>query len=215
MKNVFILIAFLLCLSGLNAQASFEGKIVFGLTYSSVPEELEGMEALLPKEATMYLKGPKVHFEQDMGMAGTQVVVFDNTSNSGFLLMNLMGSMMAIILDDAAAQEAEDAQKVTRYDEFKTIAGYNCQKVKIETTDKEGNVSVTEAYFTREIPTPSHQFRKLEGMVLQHTTVANGMTVVTTAKSIKRTTVKDDLFSIPAGYETIPMQEFHQAMGGN
>jgi len=195
----------------------FEGKVVYGLTYNNLPDEMAGYESMLPKQMTMYFKQEKSRIEQDLGMAGTQIIVSDSKTEDAFILMDLMGQKMCLTIDPADKEEAEDVKpKVKKLSETKKIAGYKCKAAEVTYPGGEGEEDqVVIVYYTPKISGDGHnQFSMLDGLPLEYTTSQQGMEVTIVAELVSEESVAASYFDAPEEYKKMTMDEFQQMMGG-
>lgn len=210
MKNAIKALLLVFCaLGSLTSQAQFEGVITYSIEYIEVPEEIRGMESMLPSEMTMTFKDENARVEQEI-MGGSQVVV---TGEQTFVLMDMMGQKIAITMtDEEVAKAKEEAEEpVYEYsDETKTIIGIECKKVVL--TTENGDVVI---WYTDEVKVGAtvDNFEFLDGLPLQYETVQQGMKLRLTAKNILEEDVSDSEFEIPAGYERMTSEEVSGAFG--
>ena len=196
-----------------KAQDKFEGTITFEITYQKIPDQLQGMESMLPTKSIIKLKGSKIRTEVPMSMGGDQVIIFDQETKSGHMLMNILGSKMAITLskeDIMAEEEKFNKPEITYMDEYKTIAGYKCQKAISKTTDDQGNEFVSEVYFTEKIPNLTQNFEGLKGIALQYVSEQDGVKSTLTASSVIKEVIPANQFLVPDDYEMKTLEELEQ-----
>lgn len=192
---------------------SFEGKILFEITYEELPEMLEPYRAMLPKETTTYIKGTKSRVEQNT-MGQTIVNVTDSEKKTGFMLMDGMGEKTAYTIEskdfESENKKSQENVEVTYTKETKDISGYKCTKVEIK-DKKEGNTVF--AWVTEDIQGASKQYSYLKGFPLEYSINAQmGMTMVMKAKTIEKMKVADSYFEIPKDYAKKPMSELQKQM---
>lgn len=199
-----------------SAQKDFEGKIQYSIEYSSIPAEMQGMEAMLPKTMTTYIKGSKSRIEQDGGFGGTNVILADSKANSVTMLLNMMGQKMAIIQTEEEIEQAKEQSKdvkVELIDESKTILGYECKKAKISTPDSEFDFIM---FYTEEIPNGSADFSEVPGLPMEYTMEQQGMKMKFLVSSVNKEKVSSKLFEIPSDYPKMTskeVQEMYQDLG--
>lgn len=217
MKQLFTaLVAIAIALPTL-AQKKFEGTVTFGLEYKDLPAEMAAMEAMLPDEMTTRIKGDKTRLEQSMGMGMSQVTITDMKTESGTLLMDMMGKKMAVSMskDELEKMEKKKAENKPKFNYVKgagkEIAGYKCEKVMVT---MEG-VGEMELFYTNELPAgASKQFDGLKGFPLEYTMDSGQFKVKMTAKSVTKEKLDKSLFEIPSDFEKMTFAEFEKAMGG-
>lgn len=221
MKKIILLGASLCIALNSFAQKAFEGKIVYEISYDEVPEMLEPYISMLPKEATTYVKGDKVRFEQTT-MGATTVNVVDNKAKTGFLLMDQFGEKTAYEMtkDDLgkSEQNPENNFDVTYSTETKEIAGYKCTRVDLK--HKTENYTTT-AWVTNEINSTNKTYPFLKGFALEYTMHNNDMVLTMKTKELKKEKVSNSYFEIPKDYTVKPyadllkqMEEMQKMQGG-
>ncbi len=209
---LFLILSIGLLTSLLPQSNSFEGSVTYKINYIELPDEVAGMESMLPQSTTMSLKGDKIRITQEV-MGGSQVVVVDNKKKESHILMDMMGQKMAILIskEEMEASEANEKKpKIELEDDFKTILNYTCQKALI--TTEEG---VQEVWFTDKIKAKLQNFEGLPGFPLEYVTNENNMKMRMTVSEISNEKLKDSMFEIPEGYEIMTQSELSKMMGGN
>jgi GLPGLI family protein len=210
LRNTLLLLAFPI---SLIAQ-SFEGKIVYKMSYADLPPEMQQAEGMLPKNQTIWIKGNKSRFEQSMAQMRT-IVISDNDAGTSIILMEMMGQKYKL---DIAKGEMESliknqSEPVVKYvDGTKEIAGYTCKKAEITMDGFDG---VATFYYTEEIPpvmVKGMEALKLKGMFMAYTASVQGMTISIEVTSVDKQAVSDDKFIPPEGYTDLP-EEMKSMMG--
>lgn len=194
----------------------FEGTIVYDIEYIEVPEEVQGMESMLPQTTSMSISGDLVRVEQEV-MGGTQVVIVDNLKKESHILMNMMGQKIDIFLtkEEIEAAEAEagtNEMEVKELDGKKSILGYKCKQALLidpETGDSQ------EVYYTKKLEIAHKDFKSLRGFPLEYYTTQESMKIKMTASEIKAKKLDASLFKVPPGYQQMSMDELNQLAGGN
>ncbi len=194
----------------------FEGTIVYDIEYIEVPEEVQGMESMLPQTTSMSISGDLVRVEQEV-MGGTQVVIVDNLKKESHILMNMMGQKIDIFLtkEEIEAAEAEagtNEMEVKELDGKKTILGYKCKQALLidpETGDSQ------EVYYTKKLEIAHKDFKSLRGFPLEYYTTQESMKIKMTASEIKAKKLDASLFKVPPGYQQMSMDELNKLAGGN
>lgn len=208
MKNSIFLIAFFLFTFIFNTQAQFEGLITYEISYTEMPAELKGQEAMLPKNIFVYYKNELTMVDQSMGMMGQMKVIANAKENSTHMYMNMMGSKYIIKMDNT--QETDDL-KYSVLDGTESILGYKCQKIMYKTDEGE---SMT-LYYTKEIPAAkaNQNFKGIDGTPLKYSLKANGMTMMVIAKSVEKKKIDKSNFELPKDVEVMTYDEFQKKMG--
>ena len=196
----------------LFAQSSFEGKIIYTITYTDLPAEMKQMEAMLPMDMTIFMKGNKSRVEQNQ-MMGKNIVVSDMDNKNGFMEMNMGGQKLRLnISTEEFKDEAEKMPIVEYLDETKTIAGYPCKKAIMK--DENGNVLMT-VFYTNKIKNQAQKkFIGLKGFPLSYSMTQNNMTFEMAASEVSEQSVSDKIFEKSAGYKDISQADLQKMMGG-
>ena len=207
LRNISLLALILIGITNVQAQ-SFEGKIKFSIEYIEVPDMFEAVEGMLPTETLYYVKGNMIRTEVPQLMGSYQVVIFNTEKNEGAMLMDMAGAKQAVTMSSEylKAQEEKLGQstpEIKYLNEYKTIAGYKCQKAIVTQ-----NEQATIVYFTDKIPNVGQNFKGLKGMALQYSVEKNGLKSTETASTVLFQTVPDSTFEIPDDYEQISIEEF-------
>lgn len=210
-SSILLTIALIIsCVTVSKAQGSFEGRIEFEITYSELPPEMQSMEGMLPKSLKLFVNDQRSLTEMSMGMMGTQRIILDMSKSEGYLLMDMMGQKIAVDMSEEmkkAESENQDSEQVEYFDEYKTIAGYKCQKAIVSTKTPEGGTTVSTVYFTKKIPNITQNNRVLKGMALQYSMDTNGVKSVVIAKVVSKESINDNTFEIPEGFVFKTMEE--------
>ncbi len=204
--RLFILTS-LLVPAGLMAQ-SFEGKIVYKITYKNLPPEMQQMAGMMPGSQTLWIKGPKSRYEQNTQQANT-IVISDADSGSSTLLMEAMGQKYKLEISKEEMEQMISAQKMPEIkyiDGTKEIAGYTCKKAEVVMEGMDGPALF---YYTEEIPpvqVKGMEALQLKGMFMAYEVSTKGITINIEASSIDKNPVDDNLFAVPGGYTAMPAQ---------
>ena len=217
MKKVIAILSVLslvLFTGTMNAQ-KFEGKINYTIEYDDIPEEMAGYESMLPKEMSMKIKGNKSRTEQNTGM-GTTVSIFNGDDKVAYTLMNMMGSKIAIKMEEADMKkemENEPEPEIIYSDDTKTIAGYECKKAEVKYGEAEDVVVV---YYTEEIQSNEmgSAHRGVKGFPMEYEISQNEMKITMTVKEVLKEKVAKSEFQVPSDYDEMTMEEFTKMMSG-
>ncbi len=196
-----------------DLKKDFQGVIVYTIEYLELPDEVKGMESMLPQETSMTMSGDIEKVEQSV-MGGSQIVISNTKTGESHILMDMMGQKLDIFLSaeeaKAAEEEAGDPTVVNKGDQ-KTIQGYKCRLA--EVTDGEGNVQLV--YYTKSIKVKHNNFTHLDGFPLEYQTSQNNMKLNMVATEVKKRKVDASEFEVPEGYTPMTMDELNSMMGGN
>lgn len=212
-KKMFSLLSVIAIFVG-STFAQFEGTVVYGLDYE-LPESMEAQRSMLPSEMNMVIGKNKSKVIQNT-MMGSQIVISDTKANTSVLLMDMMGQKMAIDLPAPTEEELKDEKKPKyKYDDkSKKIAGYKCKHAIMTIEDENGEEQEMDVYYTEEIPSSANdKLKGLKGFPLEYTINSQGLTMVVTAKSVKKEKVTASEFEIPEGFSKMTMEEFKKNMG--
>jgi len=183
---------------------NFEGEIVYKITYVETPEEMEGMESMLPTEMNFMVSGSKVKLYQSYGL-GSQTVVLDNTTKKGFLLMDMMGQTFAIEMDGTEEDEETEELNYTMTSEKRKIQGYACTKY--VATNSEGiEVYVWATQDLKVDMGKAQPVKGINGFPVSFSSNSNGIATTCELVSVTKKVILASEFEIPEGY-TITTQE--------
>ena len=195
---------------------NFEGVITYKITITGAGVS-DDMKAMMPKSATLIIKGAKSRMEMSMGM-GTTVGIADAESKTAITLMDMMGKKIAIKMNnDEILKEMGDETKISveTTNETKKILGYTCKKAII--TSKDGDAKLI-AYFTDELGTQDINFdnplfRNISGVMLEYEMPNQMFTMHYEAVSVEKKSVNDSEFTIPDGYQIKTKEEINGMFG--
>ena len=218
----FVFTALLIAMNCLTLLAQpFEGKITFAISFPSITDP-QAM-AMLPTEATSYFKGDDTRMEMNMAMGMKQVTLANAKTKKSVVLMDMMGQKYAIEagdVEDDKVKEAEDKVKVNKTKETKKIAGYTCTKAIVSYPNPENEKEKSEMtlWFTEELEASkgyiSGPMSKIEGAVLEFSIDQGQMSMILSAKEVKKMAVKQEMFEVPAEYKKMTQEELQNMMGG-
>lgn len=200
--SVAVVFLFSNCLIAQN----FQGVITSSIKYIKVPEEVQGLESMLPQEMTMYVDKQKVRLEQSV-MGGKQIIIVDSENNESHVLMDMMGQKIHM---NTSGQEYDDESKVTYVykNETKMISGYKCKLV--EAKDEDGDI--TKIYYTTEIQVWHKDFSDLKGFPMEYNVNKDGMEMTITVSNIEKKKVDSSQFEVPDGYTEMTPEQMGMMM---
>jgi len=195
-----------------QAQGDFEGRVVYTITYQDLPPEAQAMEAMLPKDITILIKGNKSRVEQSQ-MMGSNSIVSDMDQKNGFMEMDMGGQKLRInISTEEFNQKSNQLPNIEYLDESKTIAGYPCKKAIMK--DENGQLTMS-VFYTEKITNKAQtEFAGLKGFPLQYSMKQQGMTMEMTASEVNKESISDDVFKKSDGYKDISQADLQKMMGG-
>lgn len=203
---------------GLCAGKPFEGVINYKITYPD-NKFSESQMAMFPKLLTVSVKGSKSRSEWLVsGM--NSVEIKDHLEKVSVTLISIMGQKLAIRESQADIEklwEKEGVPIVEQSTETRTIAGYQCKKVKI-TMDKNGVKTVYEAYYTTELGGKNANFdnpvyKSIDGVLLEFTILMMDTKARFTATAVEKKSLNPKDFDIPADYRPTTKEEFQSLFG--
>ena len=208
--GVFILII-LSSFNFLLAQSNFEGEVIYKITYTDLPEEMEQMKGMLPQTMKIIMKGSKSRVEQTQTM-GSNVIISDTEAKVGFIEMDVMGKKLRMSLATKDFDEDANAYEVLEYlDEKKTIAGYDCKKAIM----KQNGGTEIEVFYTDQITNHAQrEFSSLKGFPLEYNMSQNNITFRMTADVVDKKSVEDALFEKSEGFQDVTQDDLQKMMMG-
>jgi len=208
---------------GLTSSAlakEFKGDINYKISYPGMEVDAS-MAAMMPKMATLTIKGNMSKFEINMGQMGSQIQIIDGDAKTITTVMSMMGQKFYYVetAEDISDELGENENvSIDIKDETKEIAGYECKKA-VVTVIEGGEEMLFTIYFTEEIGSSSMNidnpyFKDIPGAMLEFEINTGGGTMKMEALSIKKRSVSDDEFEVPEGYQEKTQEEIDQMFGG-
>ena len=179
------------------------------------------MDGMLPKSIAVKIKGNSSLSLIEGGMTAGEILTLSD-KNLAYLI-DRPSRTYSLMSQGAAAAAAPAARyKITRTSETATILGYTCKKTLVEdTTAAAGTPSTYVLWSTTDIAgANSKQFAQMklsegsdtsfmssiEGVPLRMEIAAEGMKITMEASAVKKESLADSLFVLPAGFtERKPM----------
>lgn len=216
MKHLFLSAFFAFSLLFTYAQKEFNGTIEYELSYKNLPEEMAGMESMLPSSSVMYIQGDMTRMDQEVGMGGTMVVIANNKKKTSKIFMDAGVNKFKTEIPKEKVEEEEkkisQKQEIKYYDsETMEILGYTCKKAVIKTGEQE-----TVVFYTDEIDASKArtEYNQLKGFPLYTEMDAQGMTIIMKAVNIDETAVDKSKFEDLEGYDEMPFEQFEKMTQG-
>jgi GLPGLI family protein len=216
-----LLLAGLLSGTALIAQRKLtEATIVYNIVINTGNDAPKGVDALDGATSVVYLKGNSSRTEM-VSSLGTEATIIDGKTGNVTLLKEYGEQKYMIKLTSANWKESNKKSEgivFTYYDEYKTIAGYKCQKAVGQMADS----TVFTVYFTKDLIPANKDFqylnKNLPGLALQYEAVIRkkGATniVTYTVASVNLTPVVQSKFDLPkSGYRVMTYEESMSAGG--
>lgn len=222
MKQLKLLVLMLFSATIAFAQPQ-EGKLAFTLNMTSDNESLQSQLAMLQGATlTVYYDKNFSRSETNIPMFMKTTFVFDNTNQTGLMLMSgMMGKKaMEISKEDSDKSEESNANiTFTKTNETKKILGFNCTKY--IATFEDGQTG--DFWVTKEIGASKKVLQgissDLEGFPLEFSSHQRGVTTKFTATTFEDNLNgenKSELFSlaIPEGYEATNLESLKAMSNG-
>src|SRR5215831_15084212 len=206
-----ILIAFLFFIAVTKAQTKFsEGSIVYNIainTNDANPKPADGFDGATN---TIYINGNLSRSEL-VSVFGTQSTIVDGKTGKATVLKEYGDKkfMISMTHDDwLEANQKYDSVTFTYENEYKVIAGYNCQKA----TGKLKNGESFIVYFTNQLIPVNKDFqysnRSLPGLALEYESNLGNNKVIFSASKISFDPVPASKFDLPkSGFRVITYME--------
>ncbi|RKD14332.1 hypothetical protein BCY91_07550 [Pelobium manganitolerans] len=198
-----------------------EGTITYSAEYT-LPADQQSLAAMLPKEMKVAFNGDLSRMKMDMGMYATTILA--NIVTGEMLTLTevpMQNRKIAVKMNKAQAEKMREFQNgnhdydVTATTETKKIAGYNCKKYILK--DREDGTQA-EIWTTTEIKIPNNaltsELKKVDGVPVEFSNKANGLTTKMTLKSIDETPVGTISLEAPSDYEPMDFTDLMSQMGG-
>jgi GLPGLI family protein len=197
----------------INAQKKItEGTIKYDIqveTNSKTPQMADMFDGAT---TTVYLKGNLSRSEM-VSSLGTQATVIDRKTGK-VAVVKQYGEQKYLVT--MTPQNWKDANKkydnitFTYFDEYKTIAGYKCQKA-IGTLNDSSKTTYL-VYFTKELTSDNNDFeyayKTLPGIAMEYETAIGSLKVKYTVSAINFNIVPASAFDLPkSGYRVLTYEE--------
>lgn len=181
-------------------------------TSNSTPQAADLLDGAT---SIIYLKGSSSRSEMTSSL-GTQATIIDGKSGNVTVLKDYgeQKYMIQMTPDNwKQSNKKYEGISFTYLNEFKTIAGYNCQKAIGKLSDS----SMFNVYFTKELLPVNKDFqylnKNLPGLAMQYEASLGKMMVTYTVSSINFNPVSQTKFELPkSGYRVMTYDE---SKGGN
>ena len=196
-----------------KAEKAFEGQISYTIEY--LGEMDPATKAQAPTAIDMYFKGSKARMEQSTAM-GKAIVISDNQTMEQIVLLDMLGNKWAIKSTKEETEKvlAESPKAtVTITEETKTIAGVTCKKAEVTVDEK------TETFwFTNEVkvdkPNWNMPWSEINGVLMEYVQAQGDISMKIVAKEIKKSKLKDIIFTATSDYQMMTSEEFRSMFGG-
>lgn len=216
-KSLFTVLLFcLIAASTVSAQKKLtEATISYDIVINTDNTTPQAADLLDGAVSVIYLKGNSSRSEM-ISSLGTQSTIIDGKTGEVTVLKDYGEQKYMIRMTPAewkASNKKYEGSTFTFEDEYKTIAGYNCQKA----IGKLADGSTFTVYFTRDLVPVNKDFqylnKNLPGLAMQYEAVMGKQKVTYTVSSINFNLVPAAKFDLPkSGYRVMTYSE---TKGGN
>ncbi len=217
-KTIPVITALLLLVSSTQLLAQrrlTEATISYDIVINTSNAKPQAADLLDGATSVIYLKGNSSRSEM-LSSLGTQSTIIDGKSGNVTVLKEYgeQKYMIQMTPDNwKQSNKKYEGISFTYVEEYKTIAGYNCQKA----IGKLADGSVFNVYFTKDLVPANKDFqylnKNLPGLALQYEASLGKMMVTYTVSSISFNPVPQTKFDLPkSGYRVMTYEE---SKGGN
>jgi len=208
--QLFLAIAVIMPSAQLVAQRKLtEATISYDIVINTSNTKPQGADLLDGATSVIYLKGNSSRSEM-VSSLGTQATIIDNKGNVAILKDYGEQKYMIKMTPENWKESNKKYGDITftYQNEYKTIAGYNCQKAIGKMTDS----SSFTVYFTRELVPVNKDFqylnRNLPGLAMQYEASLGKMKVTYTVSNINFNPVLQSKLELPtSGYREMTYEE--------
>jgi GLPGLI family protein len=198
----------------LNAQKKItEGTIKYDIQVETNNKTPQMADMYDGATTTVYLKGGLTRSEI-VSSLGTQSTIIDRKAGKGAIVKQYGDKKYIITM---TSQNWKDANKkydnitFTYFDEYKTIAGYKCQKAIGVLNDDTAKTNYV-VYFTKELVSDNndyeYRFKTLPGIAMEYETAIGSLKVKYTVSAIDFNIVPASTFDLPkSGYRVLTYEE--------
>ena len=220
MKKTFSIISVVLALVFANTNADAQKKLTEATisydivinTNNTTPQVADLLDGAV---SVIYLKGTSSRSEM-ISSLGTQSTIIDGKTGNVTILKDYGEQKYMIKMTPAewkASNKKYEGSTFTYEEEYKTIAGYNCQKA----IGKLADGSTFTVYFTKDLVPVNKDFqylnKNLPGLAMQYEAVMGNQKVTYTVSSINFNLVPAAKFDLPkTGYRVM---NYEETKGGN
>lgn len=191
-----------------------EATISYDIVINTSNKTPQAADLLDGATSIIYLKGTSSRSEM-ISSLGTQATIIDGKTADVTVLKDYGEQKYMIKMTPENWKQSNkryEGVTFTYYEEYKTIAGYNCQKALGKLTDG----TTFTVYFTKELVPMNKDFqylnRNLPGLAMQYEATMGKMMVTYTVSTINFNPVPQTKFDLPkSGYRVMTYEE---SMGG-
>jgi len=187
-----------------------EATISYDIVINTSSAKPQGADLLDGATSVIYLKGNSSRSEM-VSSLGTQATIIDGKTGNVSILKEYGDQRYMISMTPDNWRQSNlkyEGVTFTYFNEFKTIAGYNCQKAVGKLTD---NTSFT-VYFTKDLVPVNKDFqylnKNLPGLAMQYEATMGKMMVTYTVSGINFNPVPQAKLDLPkSGYRVMTYEE--------
>ena len=210
-KYIFTTLLSLFFFSGVIAQKKLtEGTISYDIVINTSNKTPQASDLLDGATSIIYLKG-KASRSEMISSLGTQATIIDGKTSDVTVLKEYGEQKYMIKMTQQNWKESNkkyNGIQFTYFDEYKMIAGYNCQKAIGKLSDN----STFTVYFTKDIETVSKDFqyltKDLPGLAMQYEASLGKMMVTYTVSNVNFNPVVQAKFDLPkSGFRVMTYEE--------
>ncbi|MCB0775683.1 MAG: hypothetical protein KDB99_05080 [Chitinophagaceae bacterium] len=195
-----------------------EATITYNILINTKGDSLQAADLLDGATSVIYLKGASSRSEM-VSSLGTQATLIDGRSGNVTILKDYGEQRFMIKMTQDNWKESNKKYEgvvFTYGEEFKTIAGYNCQKAIGTLPDSTTFV----VYFTRELLPVNKEFqylnKNLPGLAMQYEAGLGNLMVTYTVSTINFNPVPQSKLELPkSGYRVMTYEESMKQVGSN
>lgn len=222
MKQLLRIIPFIVFVffasSSFAQKAITEAIISYDIVISNSNPNPQMADLLDGATSVVYLKGPSSRSEM-ISSLGTQSTIIDGKSGNVTVLKDYGEQKYMITMSPANWKESNKKYEGVSFefaDEYKTIAGYKCQKA----TGKLADGTTFTVFFTRDLVPQNKDFqylnKNLPGLALQYEASFGKLLVTYTVSNINFNPVPIAKFDLPkSGYRVMTYDESRKAVGAS
>ena len=218
-----MILAIVMGISATGFSKDFKGVINYKISFPGAQMDAS-MAAMMPKMATLTIRGDMSKLDILMGQMGSQTQIFNGIDKTVTTCMDLVPLGQKFYYTESqedieADMKEGDEVSIDIKDETKEIAGYECKKA-VVTVIKDGTEMLFTIFFTNEITSSSLNmdspyFKDIPGAMLEfEIETGQGQRMKMEAVSVNKKNVSDSEFEIPEGYVEKTAEEVEQMFGG-
>ena len=219
-KSLLIGLFIVFCYNVSQAQRKLtEATISYDIVITTATDKPKAADAVDGSVSVIYLKSNSSRTEMITPL-GNQHTIIDGATGNVTVLREWGAQKYMITMTPANWKEYNQKYeniKFTYYEEYKTIAGYKCQKA-VGNLNDSAKTSFT-VYFTKELMPVNNDFqylnRNLPGLAMEYGVVKGGDIHTYTVNNISFDPIPTAKFEIPkSGYRVLTYEETKMNKGG-